>query len=100
MDLLTNFRRLVNLTSQSLSLLGLDAGHGKLNVLGSGGTFLDAALLLELSHGNGRCDGGFVEFVVQLFLLVDLVLGVDDLLLNGFSLDDGLNSLVKVAVRC
>ena len=39
-------------------------------------------------------------FIVQVFLLVDLVLGVDDLLLDCLALDDGLNCLMDVAVAC
>jgi hypothetical protein len=34
-----------------------------------------------------------------MLLLVDLVLGVDDLLLDSFSLDDGLNGFVNVAIN-
>jgi hypothetical protein len=40
-----------------------------------------------------------VVFVVQVLLLVDLVLGVDNLLLDCLALDDGLNCFVNVAVK-
>lgn len=101
--LLTNFGTLLDLdiTRQSLSLLGtLDAGNGELNVLGFGDTLGDATSLFELGHGNSWCDAGLVVFVVQVLLLVDLVLGVDNLLLDCLALDDGLNCLVDVAVNC
>jgi hypothetical protein len=41
-----------------------------------------------------------VVLVVQVLCLVDVVCCVDDLLLDCFSLDDGLDRLVNVAVMC
>jgi hypothetical protein len=41
-----------------------------------------------------------VVLVLEMLCLVDVVCCVDDLLLDCFSLDDGLDRLVDVAVMC
>jgi hypothetical protein len=41
-----------------------------------------------------------VVLILEMLCLVDVVCCVDDLLLDCFSLDDGLDRLVDVAVMC
>jgi len=59
-----------------------------------------AAVTLELAHGHGREGGGAVVtggFVVH---FVDGHGGVDDLGLDGFLVDDGLDCFVHVVMHC